>query len=574
MHHSEIIKILSYGFACALVLGYITHKMKLSPIVGYLLAGFLIGPFSPGFKADRGMAMQLAEVGVILLMFGVGLHFQLKDLMAVKRIAIPGAIGRTLIATLLGCVVAHFFGWDMKAGLVLGMAVAVASTVVLLRVLMDNNVLDTAQGHVAIGWVVVEDIFTVLVLVLLPSLAMLGQEQEGGNAALGFLKPLGLALLKLGGLAVLMLVVGARVIPWMLTHVARTRSRELFTLTILAVAFLIATVSAQIFDASMALGAFLAGMIVARSSVSHQAAADALPMRDAFAVLFFVSVGMLFDPHFVVERPWMILSVLGIILIAKPLTALVIVLAMGYSVRTALTVAMALSQIGEFSFILAGEALRLELFSEDGYRLLVTCALISITASPLMFKLVGPLENMLRARPKLWAFINGPNERRAMATNVHVEKKLEGEKDLPRAVVVGYGPVGRQVAEILRQFKINPVIVDLNVDTIQELTDAGREAVYGDAGRRDILKAAGVGQAIYLLVTLPDSSNIHSIISNARDMNPGIKTYVRARYVGQSTSLEELGVTGICFEEAEVARALTERLLAAVQEECGVEKPV
>src|SRR5688572_14248820 len=358
MHDLSLLTTIATAFAAAWVLGLITQLLRLSPIVGYLLAGVAIGPYTPGFAGDVALASQLAEVGVILLMFGVGLHFNLRDLLAVRSVAVPGAIGQSLAATLLGLVVAVSFGWPAKQGLVLGMAMAVASTVVLIRVLTDNRALDTTAGHVAIGWLIVEDVLTVIVLVLIPALgtgaaaAATSIPTEGGDP-----RPFWLALLialgKLAALVAVLLYGGSWLIPWIMVRVARLRSRELFTLTVLVMAIAIAAASFFLFGASMALGAFLAGMVVGRSPVSHQAAADALPLRDAFAVLFFASVGMLFDPKFVVQHPVLLVAGLGIVMIGKPLAAMVIVAVIGYPVRTALTVAIGLAQIGEFSFILS-----------------------------------------------------------------------------------------------------------------------------------------------------------------------------------------------------------------------------
>jgi CPA2 family monovalent cation:H+ antiporter-2 len=487
MHNFDLIFTLTVGFSAALLLGYVTQRLGLSPILGYLLAGIAAGPHTPGPVADARLAGQLAEVGVVLLMFGVGLHFHLKDLLAVKGIAIPGALGQSLVATLLGAVLAWVAGWTLGAGLVLGIAIAVASTVVLMRVLVDHKMLDTPHGHVAVGWLIVEDILTVLVLVLLPAIA---RSSGGSGGALSIAGSLGLALLRIGALVFAVLVIGARVIPWILTHVARTRSRELFTLAVLAMALLVATASAALFGASMALGAFLAGMVVGQSKVSEQAAADALPMRDAFAVLFFVSVGMLFDYHFLLEEPLLVLAVLGVILIAKPLTALLIVLGLGYSVRTALTVALGLAQIGEFSFILADLARQLKILPPAGHSLLVAGALLSISLNPLLFRLVGPAETWLRRRRRLWAWLSGRAERRGQGATQETVTRLK--EDAPRAIVVGYGPVGQVVRRILETFGLHPVVIDLNVDTVNKLVAEGAPAVFGDAGKSDILRAAGV----------------------------------------------------------------------------------
>lgn len=554
MHDIDLILTLTLGFSAALVLGYVTQRLGLSPILGYLLAGIVAGPHTPGPTADAKMAAQLAEVGVILLMFGVGLHFHLKDLLAVKAIALPGAFGQSLGATALGALLAWAAGWGLGAGVVLGIAVSVASTVVLMRVLVDNDALDTPQGHVAVGWLIVEDILTVLVLVLLPVVATSAGK---GGGALAIASSLGLALLKIGVLMTLVLVVGGRVIPWILTQVARTRSRELFTLAVLALALAVATGSAVVFGASMALGAFLAGMVVGQSKVSEQAASDALPMRDAFAVLFFVSVGMLFDYRFLAREPLLVLAVLGVILLAKPLIALGIVLGLGYSVRTALTVAIGLAQIGEFSFILADEARRSGLLPAAGQSLLVAGALLSIALNPLLFRAVPRLESWLRGRKKLWALLNHRAETRAR------EAVAPPAVDGPRALVVGYGPVGQTTRRILEGFGIRPVVVDLNVDTVNKLVAEGVPAVYGDAAKGDILRAAGVEKAKYLVVTLPDLVGRLPVIITARDLNPDIQIFSRARYLAERGNLEEFGVTAVCYEEAEAAQGLAEFLLRA-----------
>src|SRR5262245_6976206 len=453
MHEFGLLFTLTIGLTVALILGYVTHRLGLSPILGYLLAGIVLGPHTPGPVVDSKVAEQFAEIGVILLMFGVGLHFSVKDLLVVKGIAVPGAVGQSVVATALGTLVAWSLGWGLAGGVVLGIAVSVASTVVLLRGLEEHGGLQSPEGRIAVGWLIVEDIFTVLVLVLLPVIA--GSTTDG-SAGLGpALVSIGGACLKLGLLAVVVLYAGGKIIPWMLTRVARTRSRELFTLTVLAVALAIATGSAHFFGASMALGAFLAGMVVGQSKESHQAAADALPMRDAFAVLFFVAVGMLFDPRFLVQRPALVVSILGIILVAKPLIALLIVVFLGHSVRAALTVAVGLAQIGEFSFILADQGRRLDVLPAEGHSVLVASALLSIGLNPLLFRAVRPIEQALRRRPGLWKLLNARAERRGRALNeetVDVRSRVEGPA---RAIVVGYGPVGQTVTRILQEFGIH-----------------------------------------------------------------------------------------------------------------------
>jgi len=532
--------------------------------LGYLLAGILLGEHTPGFAADSKTATEMAEIGVILLMFGVGLHFNLRDLWAVRRTAVPGAVGQIAAATITGAAVMVLGGWTWGAGLVVGVAISVASTVVLIRVLTDNNVLETPQGHIAVGWLIVEDLFTVLVLVLLPAIAP--ALQGNGLDPAGIIWSLLVALAKIAALTLVVLWGGRRLIPYLLMAVARTRTRELFTLTTLVIALAIATGSAVFFGVSMALGAFLAGMVVGQSEVSHQAGADALPMRDAFAVLFFVSVGMLFDPHVLWEHPFMFLGLLAVILIAKPLAALLIVWGLGHSIRTALTVSVALAQIGEFSFILAELATKLvspakePLLSEVGMSLLIACAITSIALNPLAFRSIGPLEAALRRRPRLWQALNRRAEAR---TQKLVAQPLD---DLPvtpngRAIIVGYGPVGRTAAAILKEFGVQPVVVDLNIDTVNSLLGSGELAVFGDATRRDILSAAGIQQASYLLATIPDIETRTVVILTARELNPDLKVFVRARYLEERAWLEEIGATAACFEEAEAAIGLATLLL-------------
>ena len=512
------------------------------------------------------LASELAEIGVVLLMFGVGLHFNVRDLLAVRRVALPGAIGQILIATALGVLAAILAGLGAGAGFVIGVAISVASTVVLVRMLMDNDVLHTTRGHIAVGWLIVEDIFTVLVLVAMPALAgVLGEQGEKGQNV--FLA-LGSAVAKVVLLGLIVIAGGRIVIPWLLRHVARTRSRELFTLAILALTLVVATGSAIGFGVSMALGAFLAGMVVGQTEVSHQAAADALPMRDAFAVLFFVSVGMLFDPSVVVDQPWLLLGLLVIVLVAKPLTAFLIVWLLRYSVRSALTVAVALAQIGEFSFLLADEARRHQLLPTEGYSLLVTCALLSITVNPLLFRATISLEKWLRGKPRLWQALSRRSEAGGAELNLETQHKLsqtdEAKEQPVRAVVVGYGPVGQTASRILKDFGVQPVVVDLNLDTVRGLVESGGLAIYGDATQRDILHATGIQEAKYLLVTVPEVLVRTVVILAAKDLNPNLRIFVRARYLQERAWLEEVGATGVVTEEEETAIGLAALLLREV----------
>ena len=561
---------LSVSLVLALVLGLIAQRLRLSPIIGYLLAGIAIGPHSPGFVADPKMAHDFAELGVILLMFGVGLHFNFNDLLAVKRIAIPGAAVQTLVASALGTLAGLSFGLGGGAALVIGIAISVASTVVLVRALMDNDLLQTSQGHIAVGWLVLEDIFTVFVLVILPSVAGIwGPSAEGARS---LTLTLAWAIAKFAGLTLLVVIVGRKAIPWLLRLVARTRSRELFTLTILSLALAIATGSAVFFGVSMALGAFLGGIVVGQTEVSHQAAADALPMRDAFAVLFFVSVGMLFDPHAIIKEPRFLSGLLGIIILAKPLIAFFIIWALRYSVRTAITVAFALSQIGEFSFLVGNEAMRLGILPAEGQSLLVTCALISIAMNPILFRTINPLEQWLRSKAQVWRILSRRSIGEGMKLSREESRLLEPGQPSgikAKAVIVGYGPVGQTASRILKDFDVPLVIIDLNLDTIRSLREQGQAAIYGDASRRDILEAAGVRKAGYLLVTIPDVLTRTAVILAAKELNPGIHVFTRARYLQERAWLEEVGATDICIGEAETAIGLAILLLQEVGADGG-----
>ena len=554
---------LSVSLVLALFLGLITQRLRLSPIVGYLLAGIIIGPQTPGFVGDLKMAAELAEIGVILLMFGVGLHFDLKDLLEVKRIALPGAVVQILVATLLAIIVTSVLGMDATSGLVIGFAVSVASTVVVVRVLMDNEMLHSPQGHIAVGWLIVQDIFTVLLLVAMPALANATGEHQSENQSVFF--SLGFAVVKVVSLGLVVVVGGRLVIPWLLRQVAHTRSRELFTLSILAIALAIATSSAIVFGVSMALGAFLAGMVVGQTELSHQAAADAMPMRDVFTVLFFVSVGMLFDPRVMVDHPSLLLALLGIVLIANPIAAFIVAWTMHYSFRTAITVAIVLSQIGEFSFLLANEAMRSKLLTAEGQSLLVACSILSIALNPILFLGIDPLENWLRRKPRLWRLLNGRAESGGAELNKSTQASLlemeESKKQSVTAVIVGYGPVGETASRILRDFGVKPVVIDLNLDTVKSLAESGTLSVYGDATRPEILTAAGIKHAKYLLVTVPAVLARTVIILAAKNLNPELRVFVRARYIQERAWLAEVGATGVVTEEAETAVGLAVLLL-------------
>jgi CPA2 family monovalent cation:H+ antiporter-2 len=456
--------------------------------------------------------------------------------------------------------------------MVLGMAMAVASTVVLLRVLMDRDMLTSIHGHVAVGWLIVEDIFTVLALVFVPMMAVDVTLPGSASAATGTPEAMngttegsGLvticwAVAKLVALVLIVLFAGSRVVPWILAQVAKLRSRELFTLTVLVLSIAIAVGSAALFGASVALGAFLAGMVVAQSPTSHQAAADALPMRDAFSVLFFVAVGMLFDPRFLIEQPGMVACALVVVLVVKPLAALTIVAALGYPARTALTVAIGLAQIGEFSFILGQVAFQHGLMSEDGQNILIAAATISITLNPLLFGSLDPLERWVQRRPFLWRLLNARAERRRAAINALAGPAL-GAPDEPIAVIVGYGPVGRVVDALLRDAGLQTVIVEMNLASVESLVKAGRAAIFGDATRPEILDQAGLRRAAYLAVTLPHSTSRADLVHAARELNPDVKIIMRARYLAEGEPLRLAGTDRIVFEEGETGLGMARQVM-------------
>lgn len=552
MHNIDLILLLSFGLGLALVLGYVTQRLGWSPIVGYLLAGIMAGPHTPGFVGNQQIADQLAEVGVILLMFGVGLHFHLKDLMAVRKIAVLGAVVQSAAATLLGLAVLQWQGVGSSAGLVFGLSLSVASTVVLTRVLADNGDLQSPTGRVAIGWLVMEDIFTIFVLVVLPVIFGKGAIKPGESLPMAFL----VAALKLGGFVAFTLVAGNRAVPWLLSRVALTRSRELFTLSVLAVAMGIAVGASYFFGVSMALGAFLAGMVVGQSEFSARAAAEALPMRDAFAVMFFLSVGMLFDPAAMLQNPILILTTLGIVMIGKPLAALFIVVLLGHGTRIGLGVAVALAQIGEFSFLLAAMGRELKVLPAELMNPLVAAAIISIMLNPALYRMVPRLEWALRGRPSLWRMLN----RKAAKARADVTSGTAA-LDSHRAVVVGYGPVGRAVVRLLRARGIDTTVIEMNFQTIQELKLAGVASVYGDANQREVLERAGMAGAEALILSSSGSAEFTEAIRVARELNPETHIAARADFLGQTAALRKAGADEVFSGEGEVALAFANSIL-------------
>lgn len=553
MHNLDLITTLAGGFIGALGLGYLTHRLGWSPIVGYLLAGILVGPHTPGFVANRAMAEQLAEVGVILLMFGVGLHFHLKDLMAVRRIAIAGALVQSTVATALSAVVFHALGWSWNQGIVFGMALSVASTVVLVRVLSDNGQLVSPTGRIAVGWLVMEDIFTVFVLVLLPVLFSATGEKSGYSLPAA----IGIATLKLSVFILFTLFAGGWVIPKLLKQVTATRSRELFTLSVLAIALGIAVGSSYFFDVSMALGAFLAGMVVGQSEFSARAGSEALPMRDAFAVMFFLSVGMLFDPFQAFESPILIAATLAIVLLGKPIAAILIVAILGYSFRIGLGVALVLAQIGEFSFLLAALGLKLGALPQSAMNPIIAVAIISIMLNPLIYRLVGPLDRLVERHRLLWRLLN----RKAAAESA--SQAADDEESLPshRAVIVGYGPIGELVARILRQHGIEPTVIEMNLDTIQRMRSEGIRTVYGDANKHEILEQAGIKSASSLILSASGTSGATEAVRAAREINPDIHVVARAGFLREAEALRYAGASAVFSGEGEVAVAIAGSIL-------------
>jgi CPA2 family monovalent cation:H+ antiporter-2 len=553
-HDSSLITTIAAALGLGLLFGMLAVRLRLPALVGYLAAGVIIGPATPGFVADVHLASQLAEIGVMLLMFGVGLHFSLDDLLDVKGIALPGAVLQIAVATLLGIGLTHLWGWHLGAGLVFGLAMSVASTVVLLRALEDRGQLDSFNGRIAVGWLVVEDLVTVLVLVLLPALAgPLGGKGESG----GSLWPsLGKTLLQVGAFVAFMLLVGRKLFPWFLWRVAKTGSRELFTLAVIAAAVGIAYGSSHLFGVSFALGAFFAGMVLRESELSHRAAEETLPLRDAFSVLFFVSVGMLFDPRVLVESPLEVLGVLAIILVGKSLAAFLLVLALRYPVNTAITVSASLAQIGEFSFILAALGISLGLLPEMGQNLILAGAIISIAVNPLMFKLVGPLQNWLRT---------GAERARMMARSpdplAELPMTVTHERLTGQVVLVGYGRVGKRIAQELDSQGVHYVVAEQNRDIVDALRRRDQPAVAGNAAEPGVLIQAHIARAAMLVIATPDTFHVRAMVETAKALNPAIRCVVRTHNEEEARLLrEETGGT-VLVGEHELARSMTRHVL-------------
>ncbi|CAN5721681.1 cation:proton antiporter [soil metagenome] len=523
-HSPALITTIAFGLALAFVFGVVARRLGIPPIVGYLVAGVAVGPFTPGFVADVELAAQLAEIGVILLMFGVGLHFSLRDLFAVRSIAIPGAIGQIAVASLLGTIIGLALGWSLGGAVVLGLAISVASTVVLVRALMERGELDSLQGRIALGWLIVEDLFTVVVLVLLPSIApLLNGRATESDAPLDALVDLGLALGRASIFAAILVVVGVRLMPWLLVYVARLRDRELFTLAAVAVALGIAYLAYSVFGLSLALGAFLAGALVSESDTSHQVAADARPLRDVFSILFFVSVGMLVDPGFLVENVPAIALLVLVIVVVKAATAFVIVSLLGHPPRVGLTVAAGLAQVGEFSFILASLGLSLGLVPPEGMQLVVSAALISITLNPVLFRAVDPLTHRLTLSSRVGRLVAGRSGGLATPEAVPHGEELRGH-----AVVVGSGRVAGLVIHALSRREFSFVVISEDRRDVERLRGESVRAIFGDATSPELLERAGIAAARVAVVAIPDEHAARLIVERARALNPRIALVVRS----------------------------------------------
>lgn len=534
MEHT-LITTLTAGFGIALLLGFVAERLKFPALVGYLLAGILIGPGSPGFVADINIASQLSEIGIMLLMFGVGLHFSLNDLLAVRHIALPGALAQMGLATLLGMAMAMYWGWPWGTGLVFGVSLSCASTVVLLKALESKDLLKTMKGKIAIGWLVTEDLATVLVLVLLPPLATILQQSTGNAFQWQSLLPiLGETLLQVSAFVAVMLVAGQRVLPWILLQVARTGSRELFTLAVVAIAIGIAYLATTLFHVSAALGAFFAGMVMRGSEYSHRAAEESLPLRDAFSVLFFVAVGMLFQPQILLTQPWHVLGVVSIIIFGKSLAACFIVLLLKYPLHTALTVSASLAQIGEFSFILAGLGISLKLLPADSLSLVLAGALISIALNPVIFALVTPLQRWVLAHSAFARALEQREDPLSALPQSTEEQYLKGQ-----VVLVGYGQVGQKIAMNLKAHGIPYVAVEQNRETVEALRKEGYSAVAGDATDPAVLVQAHIANAAMLVISTQHPVNVHQMVDTAKTLNPKIEVVCRTEAMGESLLQEE-----------------------------------
>jgi CPA2 family monovalent cation:H+ antiporter-2 len=552
-HGLPLISTITLGFTAAFVCGVIASKLRFSPIVGYLIAGIIIGPFTPGVVADVEIAKELSEIGILFLMFGVGLHFSIKDLWEVKNIAVPGAIVQIAAATVLGVCASSFWGWPLANGLLLGLALSVASTVVLLRALEEHNLLQSTNGHIVIGWLIVEDIAMVLALVFIPAVADINTAQEADNN--GILSNLFFASSKVVLFILVMMVVGKRILPWLLTFVARTRSRELFTLAVFAVAMGVAFSAAKLFGVSFALGAFFAGMMIRESDLSKEAAEKALPLQDAFAVLFFVSIGMLFNPDIIFEKPLQVFIVVAIIMVGKSIAASIIVILFRYPLKTALLVSAGLAQIGEFSFILANLGVAHNILSEEGRDLILAGALISISLNPAFFHISRSIYEWIARHPNAASMFNlgiGDN-----LTHLSPDKK-QAVKEL--VILVGHGRVGKHISENLKSANIEMVIIDANRQRIEALRSRGFNAIVGDASNESALQEAAIEKAVAIIVAVPNPFEARKIAEAAKTIKPHIKILVRAHNEEEEEYFIHQGVDLAVMGPREVGRRMVEYL--------------
>ena len=535
MHEIPLLINIAIALVVAFCGGLIARRLGLPTIIGYMLGGIVIGPFTPGFVGDTETISQLAELGVIFLLFGVGLHFSINDFWKVRAVAIPGALGRMLITTLLGFGLSQLWGWSVGSGIVLGLAISIASTVVLLRGLTDQGLLNTPHGQAAVGWVIVEDLATVLILVLMPSLV---NTQDGFNWG-----QLGLTLLKAAGFVILVVFVGIRFIPWILLRIAHTRSRELFILAILAITLGIALGAAELFGVSLALGAFVAGVVVSESPLSHQVGADIFPFREAFAVLFFVSIGMLVNPGYLLDHIAVILGLTFLIVIGKALVTILFGFIFPWPAHTTMVLAAGLSQIGEFSFILGQEGVGLGLLDQNQYSLILAGALLSITINPLMFRLISPAEKLLQRFPSTWKIFDHHG--------VVVPTQIDEEKISGHVVIVGYGRVGRHIVNLLSLTNIPYLVVDSVADRVQELDGQGISTLFGDASNSEVLTHAGLSRARALVVAGPDESTSELVVAAARDLAPELPIIARATTEDGIQQLADLGAQVVIHPELE-----------------------
>lgn len=561
-HDVDLIILLAVGFGLALIFGYIAARLRLPPLVGYLIAGIIISPKTPGIVADLTLANQLAELGVMFLMFGVGMHFSLKDLMQVRRIAIPGAILQITVATLLGVAISMTWGWSFGSALVFGLSLSCASTVVLLKALGDRGLLDSVNGKIAVGWLLVEDLVMVLALVLLPAIAVLlgGHALEGSDPNQNVWMTIGLTLIKVTGFIAFMLIIGKRLVPKIMQLVVRLGSRELFTLTVVAAAISIAYGSYAIFGVSMALGAFFAGMVVKESDFSHRAEEETLPLREIFSILFFVSVGMLFDPSIIIEQPLHILAVIGIIMVGKTLAAMALVLFFRYPLNTALTVGASLAQIGEFSFILATLGLSIGLLTPEAQNLILAGALFSISLNSVLFSAVEPVQKWIRERSHLARLLERSGDPLAMLPDEVSQDYLRDQ-----VVIVGHGEVGRHITKSLMQDGIKVVIAEENREIVENLREKGIAAVSGSATEPSVLIQAHIQHARLLLISPMDILDIHKIVDTAKILNPQIQVLICAENKAEAELIRADNLGDVYFAKEEMAKNMSHYILNQIE---------